>query len=216
MEPIKNKFMDRCRIKWGPNYTFEDYVQLENLLISTLRANDISNPLQIDAIKKACKISVQLDKAIVDNDTKGIKELGNTYATFTKTAQIDTVISSSNKEVISTVAELAEEIERCGGQYKYYDEVNRDIVDKTIDDIKKYIRTLVLDSTNLTSTFETIAANYNKKVEQDAAEDSANNFSIEDIIENQKEGANNELDLELGKETLEDIDIEDDDDDIFG
>lgn len=216
VERVKNSFIARNQIKWGVNYTFEEYVQLENLLISTMRANDISNPLQIDAIKKACKISVELDKAIMAGDSKGIKDLTTAYSGFTKTAQIDNVIAAANNDVITTVADLADFVEKCGGQYKYYDGVERDIVDKTINDIKEYIRVLVQDSTGLGATLENIAQSYKRSVEQSAADNATSTVTLEDIIADQTSAANHELDEELAAETLDDIVIEDEDDEYFG
>jgi hypothetical protein len=170
IDPIKKKFIERNKIKWGANYEFEDFVQLENLLVSTLRANDITNPLQIDAIKKACKISLELDKAIMEGDSKGIKELSSAYSAFTKTAQIDNVIEAANSDVISTVAELGDFIEKSGGEFTYYDNVDRDIVDKTIKDIKKYVQDLVGDATGLTTQLEAMRASYQASVEQQATD----------------------------------------------
>lgn len=214
IEPIKKRFLDRCKIKWGDTYTFNDLVQLENLLITTLRANDINNPLQIDAIKKACKISVALDKAIENGDSKEIQELSKAYSSFTKTAQITDIIEAQNSDVISTVAELADYIEKCGGQYHYYDNVQRDIVDKTIADIQAYNRVLVQDATGLTTMLENIADNYKKNLEQDAAAEAQEKLSLEDIIKNQDE-AITDFDTELEAETLDNIDIGGEDDDNF-
>lgn len=216
VEKVKTSFISRNEIKWGPNYTFEEYVQLENLLISTLRANDISNPLQIDAIKKACKISVELDKAIMDGDSKGIKDLTSAYSNFTKTAQIDTVIAAANSDVITTVADLADFIEKCGGEYHYYDNVDRDIVDKTIKDIKEYLRVLVQDATGLGTTLEQISEAYKNSLEQDATDQATAALPLEDIIADHTAAANHELDSELAQQTLEDIVIDDDDDGYFG
>ena len=215
IEPIKEKFMERNRVKWGSNYSFAEFVQLENLLVSTLRANDITNPLQIDAIKKACRISVELDKAIEAGDSKGIKELSSAYSSFTKTAQIDTVIESSNNDVIATVAELADYIERCGGKYTYYDGVERDIVDKTINDIKEYNRKLVADATGLGATLERITEAYYQKVEQQATDNATSEITIEDIIGEQRAG-NAEFDRELEADAFLDYGIEDEEDEYFG
>ena len=180
-----------------------------------MRANDISNPLQIDAIKKACKISVELDKAIKDGDSKGIKDLSSAYSGFTKTAQIDAVIATANNEVITTVADLADYIEKCGGQYHYYDNVERDIVDKTIKDLKEYLRILVQDSTGLGNTLEQIGQAYKNSLEQNAADEATSTVTIEDIIKDQTLAANHEFDEELANETLEDIVIGDDDEDEY-
>lgn len=211
---VKDSFMKRNKIKWGGDYTFEEYLQLENLFVNTLRANDISNPMQIDAIKKACKISVELDKAINSGDSKGIKDLTAAYGNFVKTAQIDDVISSANDDCISTVADLADYIEKCGGQFKYYDNVPRDIVDKTIADIKNYISDLVINATGLTSMLDNISATYNNKIEMENAESASSDFSIEEIIKKQKE----EFDEDTELEELNDIEMDngDDEDELFG
>lgn len=215
IQPIKESFMARCALKWGKDYTFEQYLQLENLLVSTMRANDISNPLQIDAIKKACKISIQLDAAIMASDSKGIKDLSAAYSAFTKTAQIDNVIAAANNDVITTVADLGDYIEKCGGRFKFYDNVERDIVDTTIKDIKDYIRTLVQDCTGLGSVLENITETYKRSIEEQATSAATSTVSIQDLIDNNVEGSNTELDAELAQQTLDDIDIGDDNDDEY-
>ena len=203
IEPIKKRFMQRAKIKWGGEYSFEEYVQLDSLLVSTLRAGDITNPLQIDAIKKAARISIQLDQAILAGDAKGIKDLTSAYSTFTKTAQIDEVIATSNKDVISTVSDLGDYIEQCGGQFKYYDGVERDIVDKTIADFKEYIRVLVQDCTGLSATLEGIARSYAQKVEENAANDAFEEISLEDLINDSGIAANHALDEQLAAEDVD-------------
>ena len=151
--PIKENYLLRNRIKWGSNYTFEELINLENLFVNTLQANDISNPMQIDAIKKACKLSVTLDRAILSGDPKVINDLSKAYQNFVKTAQIDQIITAASRDVISNVAELVSFIEEQGFEMKYYDEVERDIVDKSIIDVKEYLKRLVTDATGLEIVF---------------------------------------------------------------
>jgi hypothetical protein len=158
---------------------------------------------------------VELDKAIEAGDSKGIKELSSAYSSFTKTAQIDTVIETANSEVISTVADLADYIERCGGKFTYYDNVERDIVDKTINDIKEYNRKLVLDATGLSATLETIMESYHRKVEEQATDQAIGNFTLEDIVNEQRAG-NAQFDNELDTETLVDVSMGDEEDEYFG
>lgn len=203
--PVKEQFMRRAKIKWGGDYSFEEYMQLDSLLVSTLRAGDITNPLQIDAIKKACRISIQLDQAILAGDAKAIKDLTSAYSTFTKTAQIDDVIATTNKDVISTVSDLGDYIEQCGGQFKYYDDVPRDIVDKTINDMKEYIRVLVQDCTGLSATLESISQSYAQQVEENASDDAFANLSLEELINDNTIAANHALDEKLA---AEDVDLD--------
>lgn len=40
----------------------------------TLKANNITNPMQKEAVKTLCKLQLQLDEAIRIGDSKGIKD----------------------------------------------------------------------------------------------------------------------------------------------
>jgi phage-related minor tail protein len=147
----------------------------------------------------------------MEGDSKGIKELSGAYSSFTKTAQIDTVIEAANNDVIATVADLGDFIEKSGGEFTYYDNVDRDIVDKTIKDMKKYVQDLVGDATGLTTQLEAMRASYQASVEQQATDNATSALSIQDIIDEQMAG-NAAFDSELELETLDEFEIEEDDD----
>ena len=214
IEPIKEGYMLRNQIKWGANYTFAELIQLENLFINTLKANDVSNPMQKDAIKKACKMSVALDRAIVSSESKEINELSKAYQNFVKTAKIDDLITASSQDVIANVAQLVQYIEDRGYQFNYYDNVDRDIVDKSIKDMQNFIRRLVLDATGLDAVFETITAGL--KVE-DAIKKDAESYDrvpLENLYEAGLDRRNKEFDEELAKDA-ELFDEEEDEDEFF-
>lgn len=213
--PIKDGYLLRNKIKWGANYSFEELVSLENLYVNTLKANDISNPMQIDAIKKACKMSIMLDRSIVNEDAKEIRELSSAYQNFIKTAKIDEVIVAASKDVISNVAELADFIEKSGFVMPYYDNVERDVVDKSINDIKQYIRTLVSDAVGLETVFETINNALKVQDSKEADEQSFQKVSLEDLYGNAVSRQNQDFDEELEKEDIADVydDYGDDEDD---
>jgi hypothetical protein len=213
--PIKEGYILRNKIKWGSNYTFEELIELENLFVNTLKANDISNPMQIDAIKKACKLSIALNRAIIGGESKEINELSKAYQNFIKTAKIDEIITAASKDVISNVAELVDFIEKSGYQFQYYDNVERDIVDKSINDIKQYIRRVVSDATGLEIIFE--AMNNALKTE-DAVKADAESYErvpLEEIYQNALEKTSEDFDNTLEKEEIEDF-TEDDEDELFG
>lgn len=203
IKPIKEGFIQRCRLKWGGDYTFEDFLHLENLFNSTLKANEIESPLQIDSIKKACKISCSLDRAIVAADSKEIKELSKAYADFVKAANIDNIIEAQSKDVIGSVAQLADYLESKGFEYNFYDNVSRDVVDKTIKDMKQYLVTLVKESSNLDATLELIANSYLQKKEEDEFAEATDEKPLDELIGTLKSGANDKLDEELSKEDVD-------------
>lgn len=204
--PIKQGYVERNQIKWGSNYTFSQLIQLENLFVSTLQANDVSNPMQKDAIKKACKLSVSLDKAIMEGDSKVINDLSKAHQNFIKTAKIDDLITAASQDVISNVAQLVEYIENSGFEFKYYDDVDRDIVDKSIKDIQQFIQRLVLDATGLESVFETINKSMKTKDALEADSESYQRVNLEELYEGALTKQSEEFDEELESEQItEDI-----------
>jgi hypothetical protein len=218
IKPIHDGYIMRNKIKWGEDYTFQELITLENLFVNTLQANDISNPMQIDAIKKACKISIALDRAIVGGDSKEMNELSKAYQNFIKTAKIDEIITAASKDVISNVAELVEFIEKSGYEFNYYDGVERDIVDKSLDDIKQFIRRTVSDATGLEVIFESINNSLKKEIEIKKDAESYERVPLEDLYQNAVERASEGFDdnEEEFSEIDEDYFDDGDEDEYFG
>lgn len=205
---IKDAFLDRGRIKWGTNFSFEELIQLENLFSTTVGAFDINNPMQIDAIKKACKASLLLDKAMFEGDVENIKNLTSAYQQFVATAKIDEMIESAQTEVIRTVADLAQYLEDNNFEFTFYDNHDRDIVDKTIRDMKEHLRTLVLESTGLEQTLEMIQKKYTEGQQEKAKISATELVPLEEVMAKAKEEFNEKIDKELEEEEI----IEDDND----
>lgn len=200
IEPIKEGYMLRNQIKWGANYTFAELIELENLFINTLEANNVSNPMQIDAIKKACKLSIALDRAITGGESKEINDLSKAYQNFVKTAKIDDLITASSEDVISNVAQLVQYIEDQGFEFNYYDNVDRDIVDKSLKDMQDFIRRLVTDSTGLDVIFDTISSGLKKDDAIKKDRESYDEVPLEELYESELELRGKEFDEELEKE----------------
>lgn len=194
IEPIMDDFIERGLIKWGTGYNFGELIQLENLYSSTISMFDVNNPMQIDSIKKACKLSVMIDKSVEAGDVKKIKELTSAYAGFVKTAKIDEMIESSQTDVIRTVADLVDHLEKGGFEFTYYDNFERDIVDTTIRVMKDYLRTLVLESTGLEQTLELIQEKYLQSKQDMIAEKATKELDLERIVEVAKEENTAEID----------------------
>jgi hypothetical protein len=199
---IKDAFLDRGRIKWGTNFTFEELIQLENLFSTTVGAFDINNPMQIDAIKKACKASLLLDKAMFEGDVENIRNLTSAYQQFVATAKIDEMIESAQTEVIRTVADLAQFLEDNNFEFTFYDNEDRDIVDKTIRDMKEHLRTLVMESTGLEQTLEMIQKKYSEGQQEKANLKATDLVPLEEVMAKAKEEYNEKIDAELEEEDI--------------
>jgi hypothetical protein len=61
-------------LKWGEQYTFEEIIKLDSIYSRTLKANNITNPMQKEAVKTLCKLQIEMDEAIRAKDAKAIKD----------------------------------------------------------------------------------------------------------------------------------------------
>ncbi len=152
--PIKESYIERGRLKWGEQYTFEELIKLDSIYSRTLKANNITNPLQKESVKTLCKLQIEMDEAIRAKDAKAIKDFSSAWSTFAKQADLETMINETKTDDITTVAELYDYMEKQGFKFKFYDGFDRDEVDMTIKDIQETLRALVLESTGLQPLLE--------------------------------------------------------------
>lgn len=209
MKTIKESYIARNRLKWGEQYTLEDLIKLDSIYTRTLKANNITNPLQKEAVKTLCKLQIEMDEAIRAKDAKAINDFSKAWSNFAKQADLETMINETKTEDITTVAELYDFMEREGFQFKFYDGFDRDEVDRTIKDMQKYLRTLVNESTGI----EPLLADMIKKkqaAEEDAAEARATSETpLEELLNFQ--AGDEEIETEQDNDVLdEDFSQEDD------
>jgi len=122
IESIKDGFMERALIKWGPGYTFNEYLEMENLFIETVKSHDLQDPLHFDNLKKACRLSIDMNKAIMSKQYKDLDLLARSAERFQKAAGIDPENGTVAREgTISTVADLCAYLERKGFKFDFYD-----------------------------------------------------------------------------------------------
>lgn len=182
LEPLRESYVERGHLKWGDQYTFEELIQLDSLYTRTLKANNITNPLQKEAVKTLCKIHIEMDEAIAAKDAKAIKDYSSAYATFAKEADLDGMINNTKTEDITTVAELYDYMERQGFKFKFYDGYDRDEVDHAIKDIQETNRRLILESTGLQPLLEDMARQRMETKEQESFDAATSKTTLEDLM----------------------------------
>lgn len=214
---VKELFIERASMQWGPTFTFDELIRLENQFQSTMQNFEISNPLQIDAVKKAAITSVKIDRIMTsDGDVRELKDLATAYQTFAKLAKIDEMLETSETDVIRTVADLSRYLEENGFEFKFYDNVERDIVDRTINDLKLYTKTLVMESTGLDETLHLITKKLEEQKQSEADLKAFAEKPLDLLISEAREKEQAEIDEELSKESIfEDFMLGDYDEDDF-
>lgn len=153
VDAIATEKVKELKLKWGPNYEIEDYVALETFYQNMASTNDLSTEDKRDRVRKAARLSLLLDKALLTGDVDTIKKLNDSYTKFMKECDFESsrIIDVSS---IQSISELGVLIESRGYKFDFYDWKVRDRVDETIKNIQDHNRALVLGEPNMTEMIE--------------------------------------------------------------
>ena len=180
--PIKDSYIERGWLKWGEQYTFEELIKLDSIYSRTLKANNITNPMQKEAVKMLCKLQIEMDEAIRAKDAKAIKDFSSAWSTYAKQADLENMINETKTDDITTVAELYDYMEKNGFQFKFYDGFDRDEVDRTIKDIQESNRRLILESTGLQPLLEDMLRKRIKTEEEERTAKVVEDTTLQDLL----------------------------------
>ena len=191
LKPIRDSYVDRGRLKWGEQYTFEEIIKLDSIYSRTLKANNITNPMQKEAVKTLCKLQIEMDEAIRMKDAKAIKDFSGAWSTFAKQADLENMINDTKTDDITTVAELYDYMEKSGFKFKFYDGFDRDEVDRAIKDIQDANRRLILESTGLQPLLEEMARKRMQTIEEEQTNEIVNgDVTLQDMLDFKAEDNN--------------------------
>ena len=132
--------------KWGRNYDYDALVYLENLFEGLMATQTINGSLQYDQALKICKISYEIDNCIRGGET--FDKLLSSYEKLVKTAEF-TPKNAKNLNNFDSVGELVKWLEKRGWHNPYYDNVSKDVVDETIENIQAFNRRLYVNESTI-------------------------------------------------------------------
>ena len=161
------------RKKWGhiDGFTLEEYMRMEEYERHTLSHYPFKDEARRDMVRKLAKLSAISDHCIANGDNKEATTVLQSYNTLMKELGISTQ-TASNENTIESLSELVAYLEKTGFLLNYKITENRDIVDKTIENMQQYVRRLFTDSS------ETVNEMYNSKV---LSQDGGTDITDEDI-----------------------------------
>lgn len=213
--PMKEAFIERAKIKWGNGFNFHEYLRLENMFVNTVKNLNITDPIKLDIVKKVCKSAVILDTVMEGgaSESKAIKEFASAHQTLLKMSGIEEMANTlvDSDTTIKTVADLYKFMEKNGFQFKFYDDVERDIVDKTIHDIQESIKYEITNATGLESTLEAIEKAYIQKAENEEEEDALDEIPLDNLIDDVYDKVEREADEYFASQ---DVEIDDEEEGI--
>lgn len=162
------------RLKWGKTYSPEEWVQLEKLYDDMMHSYDIQTAGHIDTLKFICKTSLKANQLLDLGDVDGAQKMLKVYDTMMKSGRFTEAQNKSEKgDAIDSVSELVAICEKQGFIPKFYVDGPQDKVDRVLQDLQQYTKTLVIEEMNLGPMIERAA----KQIEEDRIRKDSNNGS---------------------------------------
>lgn len=172
------------RLKWGKTYKPEEWIRLEQLYEEMMGSYDIQTAGHIDTLKLMCKTSLKANQLLDIGDVDGAQKMVKMYDSLMKSGKFT---AQQNKEehgeFVDSISELVAICETDGFIPRYYTDGPQDKVDRVLQDMQGYTRTLVTEEMNLGALIERAV----KQIEEDR-EREANDISEaaddDEIMEN--------------------------------
>ena len=143
------------RLKWGKTYKPEEWVKLEQLYEEMMASYDIQGAGHKDTLKLICKTSLKANQLIDIGDIEGYQKAMKVYNDLMHAGNFTAVQNKTdNGEYIDSIAELVAICEKDGFIPRYYVEEPKDRIDRVLQDLQGYTRSLIMEETNLGNMIE--------------------------------------------------------------
>lgn len=197
MTSIQGDLLLYLRKKWGQGseLVLDDYLRMEEYEKHTLSHYPFKDEARKDVIRKLAKLSVLSDKSITAGNTKEAVAYLQAYNTLMKELGIGSEIANDG-DTINTLSELVSYLEKKNFVLNYKVNENRDVVDKTIENIQQYVKRLFNDSQ------ETVNEMYNQKMLTEESGTIIDDDDLDALYANNGE-ENVEIEETLNEEELE-------------
>ena len=143
------------RLKWGKAYKPDEWIELENLYNEMMESYDIKTAGHKDTLKLICKTSLKANQLIDMGDIEGYQKMSKVYDTLMKSGKFTAAQNkAATGEYVDSISELVALCEKDGFIPRYYTDGPQDKVDRTLQDLQNYTRTLVTEEMNLGNLIE--------------------------------------------------------------
>ena len=173
-------------IKWGRTYRPDEWVQLEQLYEDMMQSYDIQSAGDKNTLILVCKSSLKANQLMDLGDIDGAQKATKMYDSLMKQGKWTAQQNKAEKgEYVDSISELVAICEADGFIPRFYVDGPQDKVDRVIQDMEEYTRTLITEEMHLGSLIE-------RAVEQIEV-DKANEVNDEDMTEDEEAAFENNL-----------------------
>ena len=163
------------RMKWGKGYRPDEWVKMEQLYEDMMASYDIQGAGHKDTLIMICKTSLKANQLIDIGDIEGFQKVSKVYDQLMKSGNFTAAQNKGESgEFIDSVGELVAICERDGFIPRYYTDGPQDKVDRTLEDLQGYTKTLVTEEMNLGNMIESSMKEIMADKEREAQVDADN------------------------------------------
>lgn len=160
------------RVKWGKTYKPDEWIQLEKLYNEMMESYDIQSAGHIDTLKMICKTSLKANQLLDMGDVDGAQKMVKMYDMLMKSGKFTAAQNKTDSgNAVDSISELIAMCERDGFFPRYYVDQPMDKVDRTLQDLQKYTKTLVTEEMNLGNLIEVAVKQIQADKEKEALRD---------------------------------------------
>ena len=180
---LTEKDKSYLRLKWGKNYNEDEWVQLEQLYNDMMNSYDIQTAGHRDTLKLICKSSLKANQLIDLGDIDGYQKAMKVYNDLMRAGNFTAAQNKSERgDMIDSVSELVAMCEAKGFIPRYYIDEPKDKVDRVIQDLQSYTRSLIMEESNLGSLIESSVKQIQADTEKEQAIDASEDATLEDEL----------------------------------
>ena len=163
----------KYKLKWGKAYKPYEWVWLEQYCRDMENSFDIQSAAHKDTLKKLAKTSLAMDKLIDIGDVDGYQKMSRVYNDLMRNGKFTAAQNKEeNGEYVDSVSELVMMCELDGFIPKFYHDKPNDKVDRVLQDLQEYTRSLIEEETNIGQMIESSMKLIQEDKEREANGDS--------------------------------------------
>ncbi len=193
-------------MRWGKLYRAEEWIALEKFYHEMEESFDLQDAAHRNYLMMICKTQLKMNQAIDCGDVEGFQKLAKVYDSMMKSAKFTAAQNKAESgEFVDSIGEIVYLCEEEGFIPRYAEELQKDIVDVTIKDIKSYTYKLVTEEMGLGNMIESALQQMQREQEAEEGELDEN----DDFLDPDASGVLDDIDYEDYHEEIEEQRVED-------
>ena len=143
-------------MKWGRLYKPAEWIELETDYNNMMNSFDIQDADTKNTLILICKTNLKMNQALDCGDVDGFQKLSRVSESLRKSAKFTAAQNKEEKgDFVDSVGALVAYCEKNGGKIPKYDiNADPDIIDKVIEDLKSYTKSLITEDRALARQIE--------------------------------------------------------------